>query len=161
MKNKFYIANKIIYLTLFLLITGCLPTTHATSENIINAPAAPAREDNINKQSGYDLLWLSDQYLDIAGVINKKIMEGDTESAKVLLSELSKIVEQISDLNVSPEYEKAKEYLHSATWLDGFSYVMMLEGMPRKDYEETINDGMRQMYLFVQEMNRLGHDIKF
>ena len=116
----------------------------------------------LNKQSGYDLLWLSEQYLDIASVINKKIIEGDKESAKVLLSESSKIVEQISDLNVSPKYEDAKEYLRSATWLDGFSYVMMLEGMPRKDYEETMNDGgLRQMYLFVQEMNKLGHDIKF
>ena len=156
--KRINIRRLFIYLLLLLPI-GCTPN-QAQIEYAIKQ-TEQAHETELSKQSGYELISYSEKYLNIAKVINRYILEGDYESAERLISEAALITEQISNLDVTPEYETAKEYLRNGTWLDGFSFVMMINNMPKGDYEDTMYDGMQQMYLFVKEMNRLGHDLKF
>ena len=64
-------------------------------------------------------------------------------------------------MNVSNEYRNAKYYLYNGTYFDLRSFANILDGMLIEDSEEAMNEGMRNIYSFVEEMNKLGHDIKF
>ena len=64
-------------------------------------------------------------------------------------------------MNVSIEYRNAKYYLYNGTYFDLRSFANILDGMPIEDSEEVMNEGMRYIYSFIEEMKRLGHNIKF
>jgi hypothetical protein len=120
-----------------------------------------AYESPTTDQSGYELIYYAEKYLDAAKLMNKYVLEHDYDSVERINKEALKIIDQIDSTNVPQELVNAKKYLREGIWLDSFSFVMITSGMPKEDYEKTISDAMNDFYLFTKEMNNLGYNIRF
>ena len=107
--------------------------------------------------SGTYLINLTDEYFNIGRIINVRIAERNFEEIKNLLREMVIVVGKIKNQPVSPKYGNAKKLLGEALWLDSFSILMMIEGMPKEDYESTFFDGAAKYAEYVSEMRTLGH----
>ena len=90
-----------------------------------------------------------------------ELVEGDKDNALKMLEIGTTLAEEIYYLNVSNEYRNAKEYLYNWVYYDLRSLAMIIDGMPIEDSKEVMNKGMGYILEFIDEMNRLGHNIKF
>jgi hypothetical protein len=90
----------------------------------------------------------------------RRNLEGDYDSLHNLLYESKNIIENVEMLSVSPQYSDAKDLLLNWMYSDSLYYLKSLQN-PSDTELESIFEMSSDYYLsFLQEMNRLGHDMR-
>lgn len=110
--------------------------------------------------SGNVVLDWADQYREISSLMIQRNLEGDYDSLHNLLYESKNIIENVETLSVSPQYSDAKDLLLNWMYSDSLYYLKSLQN-PSDTELESIFEMSSDYYLsFLQEMNRLGHDMR-
>lgn len=111
-------------------------------------------------KSGNIVLDAADQYREISTLMIRRNLESDYESLRNLLYEANNIIGNVEKLSVTPQYSNAKSLLLNWMYSDSLYYMKFLQNPSDKDLQSIFEMSSVYYLEFIQEMNRLGHNLK-